>query len=100
MPYTDVLYPNTGATKKAVDSGQTTRHYASDGHSPTHDWECTGVSYKDLEATCQQNIPSDELSIKMWGPGHRIDTIERYQYGLMEPAVGIFSKSIMGVKQG
>ena len=43
MPYTDVLYPNTGATKKAVDSGQTTRHYASDGSSPTHDWEVVRI---------------------------------------------------------
>ncbi len=65
MPYTDVLYPNTGQTKRAVDSGQHTRHYASDGSSPTWDWECTGVSWANYEATCQQNIPDDELSIKM-----------------------------------
>lgn len=92
MPYTDVLYPNTGATKKAVDSGQTTRHYASDGSSPTHDWEVVGFNWANYEATCQQNIPGDELSIKVWGPAHRIDTLIRYQYGLMEIAAGIYFK--------
>jgi hypothetical protein len=86
------IYPGTGASLTAKDSGQTTRHYASDGSSPTHDWECTGVSWQNYEATCMQNIPGDELSIKCWGPGHRIGILNRYQYGLMEPAAGIFSK--------
>lgn len=90
IDYVGTIYPGTGQSKTAKDSGQTTRHYASDGSSPTHDWEVTGNTYKDYEATCLQNIPGDELSIKMWGPGHRIDTINRYQYGLMEPAAGIY----------
>lgn len=67
---TSTIYTGTGAILTAKDSGQTTRHYASDGSSPTHDWECTGVSYKNYEATCLQNIPDDELSIKCFGPGH------------------------------
>lgn len=92
IDYVGTIYPGSGQHKTAVDSGQTTRHYASDGSSPTHDWECTGVSYKDLEATCVQNIPGDELSIKMWGPGHRIDILNRYHCGLMVPAVGIYSR--------
>lgn len=64
------IYAGTGATATAKDSGQTTRHYASDGSSPTHDWECTGISWQNYEAACQQNIPGDELSIKCYGPGH------------------------------
>lgn len=92
IDYVGTIYPGTGQSKAAKDSGQTTRHYASDGSSPTHDWEVTGNSWKDYEATCLQNIPGDELSIKMWGPGHRIDILKRYQYGLMEPAAGIFSR--------
>lgn len=86
------IYPGPGTSVTAKDSGQTTRHYASDGSSPTHDWECTGVSYKNYEATCVQNIPGDELSIKMWGPGHRTDTLTRYQYGMMGLVAGIFFK--------
>lgn len=84
------IYPGPGTSKTAVDSGQHTRHYASDGSSPTHDWEVTSWTAKNYEATCVQNIPSDELSIKTWGPGHRIDILTRYQYGLMEPAAGIY----------
>lgn len=97
--YTDIIYPQPAGARKATakDSGQTTRHYASDGSSPTHDWECTGWSAKNLEATCVQNIPGDELSIKMWGPGHRLVT-KLLPSGLMEPAVGIYSKSILGAK--
>lgn len=64
------IYPGPGTSSTAVDSGQHTRHYASDGSSPTHDWEVTGWSAKNYEATCVQNIPGDELSIKVWGPGH------------------------------
>lgn len=70
IDYSTSIYPGTGQTKTAVDSGQHTRHYASDGSSPTWDWECTGVSWQDYEATCVQNIPADELSIKCYGPGH------------------------------
>jgi hypothetical protein len=89
MAYTDILYPHsTGVTKTAVDSGQHTRHYASDGSSPTHDWEVTGWSPKNYEATCQQNIPGDELSIKMWGPDHSTMTLTSL-CGLMETAAGI-----------
>ena len=64
------IYPGGGDSRTAVDSGQHTRHYASDGSSPTHDWECTGITFQNYEATCVQSIPSDELSIKVWGPGH------------------------------
>src|SRR4249919_2262893 len=67
---TTTVYPATGATANAVDSGQTTRHYASDGSSPTHDWEVVGSAFTNFEATCWQNIPGDELSIKVWGPSH------------------------------
>lgn len=72
---TTTVYPSTGGKVNAVDSGQTTRHYASDGSSPTHDWECVNLAYTNFEATCWQTIPADELSIKVWGPSHRIDTL-------------------------
>lgn len=72
IDYVGSIYPGPGTSKAAKDSGQHTRHYASDGSSPTHDWEVTGVSWQNYEATCVQNIPGDELSIKMWGPGHRL----------------------------
>lgn len=91
IDYVGTIYPGSGQSKAAKDSGQTTRHYASDGSSPTHDWEVTGNSWKDYEATCVQNIPADELSIKVWGPGHRVVTY-RYQRGMMGLAAGIFSK--------
>lgn len=98
ISYTATIYPGAGTSKNAVDSGQHTRHYASDGSSPTHDWEVTGWTAKNYEATCVQNIPDDELSIKTWGPNHRRLTLTSIG-GLMEPAAGIFFRLTILEKQ-
>lgn len=64
------IYPATGQVTQAVDSGATTRHFASDGSSPTTEREVNNCPYENYEMTAYMNIPSDEATFKMWGPTH------------------------------
>ena len=68
------IYPPTGNKMTAVDSGVTTRHFASDGSSPTTEREVNNCPFENYEMTSYQNIPSDEASFKMWGPNHTDST--------------------------
>ena len=68
-----LIMKGTGKTWKAVDSGKTTRNYASGGSSGTTQWDIKGVGpIKNLEVTVFVNVGScgDEVSLKVFGPNH------------------------------
>lgn len=68
-----LLYPGTGKTWKAKDSGKTKRNYASGGSSGTSQWDIKNVGpVTNLEVTSFLDVGScgDEFSIKVYGPDH------------------------------
>jgi hypothetical protein len=67
------IFPSTGKTWKAVDSGKKTRNYASGGSSGTTQWDIKNVGpVTNLEVTTYVNVGScgDEVSLKVYGPSH------------------------------
>jgi hypothetical protein len=67
------IFPSTGKTWKAVDSGKKTRNYASGGSSGTTQWDIKNVGpVTNLEVTTYVNVGGcgDEVSLKVYGPSH------------------------------
>jgi hypothetical protein len=71
---TNSIYPGTGNKMTATDTGATTRHYASDGSSPTTERAVSNCPFENYEMTAYMNIPSDTATFKMWGPNHTDST--------------------------
>lgn len=69
-----LIYPGTGKTWTAKDSGKTKRNYASGGSSGTTQYDIKGVgNVSNLESTVDFDWSSgcnDTMSIKHYGPDH------------------------------
>ena len=67
------MFPGTGKTWTAKDSGKTTRNYASGGSSGTTQWDIKGVGpVTNIETELWVNVGScgDSVSTKVYGPDH------------------------------
>lgn len=67
------MFPGTGKTWTAKDSGKKTRNYASGGSSGTTQWDIKGVGpVSNIETELWVNVGScgDEVSTKVFGPDH------------------------------
>jgi hypothetical protein len=69
---TGLLFPGTGKTWTAKNSGKTTRNYASGGSSGTTQWDAKGIPANNIESTVDFDWGScsDTMSIKHYGPDH------------------------------
>jgi hypothetical protein len=64
------IYPATGKSMVAKNSGKTSRHYQSGGTSATTEWNVAGCPFEDYEMTGYVTFNADECSWKMLGNGH------------------------------